>query len=409
MHVVIFEGSHWTDLVPFTLTRPIFSLRSGASTLLEKQIRATQPSRLTLWIRAEMEAFVRQYVLPHLNIPVSINTPLDDEPALIFSGRTLHFARVERPETECVVLEEEDKLIRLAYVRAPGLTHEDVMRRTDRWLKIRELPQAMPQSRFPRHWADLISWNEESIIADSIHWRQPQPKAERAHLIEPLDIHAEPDARIGVNVVLDASKGPILIDSGASIGANSVIEGPCYIGPGARISPLSLIRPGTSIGACCRVGGEVANSIFQSYSNKSHDGFVGDSYIGEWVNIGAGTTTSNLKSTYGLVKLHLGAREVQSERVLLGSAIGDHAKTATNTQLVAGSYVGAASLVAMTARMPHVVPSFSFWTDESREQTPVDKAIEIGTRMQSRRSRSMSDADRRVLEYAARMSAEHGY
>ncbi len=409
MHVVIFEGSHWTDLVPFSLTRPIFSLRSGTGTLLEKQIRATQPSRLTLWIRPEMEGFVRQYVMPHVSVPVSINTPLDDEPAMIFSARTLHFAKVERPDTECVVLEEEDRLIRLAYVRSPGLTHDDVMRRSDRWLTIRELPQSMPQSRFPRHWADLISWNEESILADSIHWRQPPPNAERAHLIEPGDIHAEPDANIGVNVVLDASKGPILIGTGASIGANSVIEGPCYIGPGARISPLSLIRPGTSIGPCCRVGGEVGNSIFQAYSNKSHDGFVGDSYIGEWVNLGAGTTTSNLKSTYGLIKLHLGTREVQSERVLLGSAIGDHAKTATNTQLVAGSYVGAASLVAITARTPHVVPSFSFWTDESREHTSVEKAIEIGMRMQSRRSRALSDTDRQLLEYAARMASEHGY
>jgi UDP-N-acetylglucosamine diphosphorylase / glucose-1-phosphate thymidylyltransferase / UDP-N-acetylgalactosamine diphosphorylase / glucosamine-1-phosphate N-acetyltransferase / galactosamine-1-phosphate N-acetyltransferase len=409
MHVVIFEGSHWTDLVPFTLTRPIFSLRSGASTLLEKQLRATQPTRLTLWIRPEMEGYVRQYLLPQIDIPVSINTPLDDEPALIFSGRTLHFAKIERPETECVVLEEEDRLIRLAYVTMPGLTHDDVMQRSERWLSIRELPHSMPQSRFPRHWADLISWNEESILADSIHWKQPPPDAARAHLVEPASIHAEADVSVGVNVVLDASKGPILIGAGASIGANSVIEGPCHIGAGARISPLSLIRPGTSIGPCCRVGGEVGNTIFQSYSNKSHDGFVGDSYIGEWVNLGAGTTTSNLKSTYGLIKLHLAGREVQSERVLLGSAIGDHAKTATNTQLVAGSYVGAASLVAITARVPHVVPSFSFWTDECRERTGIDKALEIGTRMQSRRSRAMCDVDRQVLGYAAKVAAENGY
>ncbi len=400
MHVVIFEGSHWTDFLPFTLTRPVFSLRSGTETLLEKQVRATRPTRLTLWVRPEMEPFVRHHIIPALNVPVAINTPLDDEPALIFAARTLHFSSFERPETTCVVTEEEDRLIRLAYVNLPGLTHEDVMARTDRWLQIRDLPQAMPQARFPRHWADLIAWNEESLMSDSIHWRQPPPAAPRAFLLNEADIHAEPGVNIGVNVVLDASKGPILLAAGCTIGANSVIEGPCYIGAGARVSPLSLIRPATTIGPVCRVGGEVGNSIFQSYSNKSHDGFVGDSYIGEWVNLGAGTTTSNLKSTYGLIKLHLGEQAVQSDRVLLGAAIGDHVKTATNTQLPAGAYVGPGSMLSISVRAPGVVPSFSFWTDEGRQEMSLEKCVDVAARMHSRRSRSLDECEKAILHYA---------
>ncbi|MBC7785857.1 MAG: hypothetical protein H7144_18675, partial [Burkholderiales bacterium] len=305
MHVVIFEGSHWTDFIPFSLTRPLFSMRTGTCTLLEKQIRATSPTRVTLWVRPEMEPFVQQYVVPMINVPVAINTPLDDEPALIFAARTLHFSKFERPAEECVVM-EEDGLIRIAYARMPGLTHDDVMNRSDKWMRVSQLPQAMPQTRFPRHWADLVAWNEESIMCDSIYWRQPPPDAPRAQLINPEDIHAEQGVSIGANAVLDASGGPILIDENVSIGANSVIEGPVYIGPGSRVSPLSLIRAGTTIGTVCRVGGEVGNSIFQSFSNKSHEGFLGDSYVGVWVNMGAGTTTSNLKSTYGLVKLQLG-------------------------------------------------------------------------------------------------------
>jgi UDP-N-acetylglucosamine diphosphorylase/glucosamine-1-phosphate N-acetyltransferase len=406
MHVVIFEGSHWTDFLPFALTRPVFAMHSGASTLLEKQIRATQPSRLTLWIRPEMEGFVRQYVLPTIDCPVSINTPLDDEPALVFSARTLHFSKLEAPQDSCAVIEEEDRLIRLAYVKMPGLSHQDVRDRSERWLSIRDLPQEMPQARFPRHWADLVAWNEESILSDSIHWKQPPPPAPGAHLLNPDNIHAEPPVEIGVNVVLDARRGPILIASEASIGANSVIEGPCYIGPGARVSPLSLVCAGTSVGQCCRVGGEVRNSIFQSYANKSHDGFVGDSYIGEWVNLGAGTTTSNLKSTYGLVKLHLGSRPVQSDRVLLGAAIGDHSKTATNAQIPAGAYIGASSLVALTCRIPRFVPSFSFWTDDNRDDMSLDKAMDVASRMQARRSRSCTQIDRDILAYAARTARE---
>lgn len=407
MHAVIFEGSHWTDFVPFALTRPLFCLRSGATTLLEKQLRAVNPDRLTLWVRPEMEAFLRANVLPKLSMPCSINTPLDDEPALVLAARTLHLSRFEVPNSPCVVL-EEDRLIRLAYVKSPGLSQDDVMRRSDAWLKLLDLPQTMPQTRFSRHWADLISWNEEAIVADSIHCKHPTPVAARAHLVNERDIHASPSAHIGVNVVLDASKGPILIDDDATIGANSVIEGPCYIGASSRISPLTLIRPGVSIGPVCRVGGEVGNTIFQAYSNKSHDGFVGDSYIGEWVNLGAGTTTSNLKSTYGLIKLQLGSREVQSERVLLGCAIGDHAKTATYTQLTAGAYVGTGSMIAISDRVPRFVPSFSFWTDESRQHMAVDKAADVAGRMQSRRALTHQPFETEILHYAAKTAKDLG-
>ncbi len=407
MHVVIFEGSHWHDFIPFSLTRPVFSMRTGTCTLLEKQIRYTTPTRVTLWVRPEMESFVRQYALPMIDVPVSINTPLDNEPALIFAARTLHFSKFEQPQSECVVM-EEDGLIRLVYARLPGLTHDDVMNRTDKWMKVHDLPQTMPQTRFPRHWSDLVSWNEESLMCDSIYWTQPPPEAPRAHLVNPDDIHAEKGVSIGVNAVLDASGGPIMIAENASIGANSVIEGPVYIGPGSRISPLSLIRPGTTIGTICRVGGEVGNSIFQSYSNKSHEGFLGDSYIGTWVNMGAGTTTSNLKSTYGLVKLQLGNQKVQSDRVLLGSAIGDFSKTATHTQLTAGSYIGCYSMIAISNRLPQYIPSFQFWTDEGRNMLELSKAIEFSTRMCARRSRPFNEADILAMHYAAKEAARLG-
>jgi UDP-N-acetylglucosamine diphosphorylase/glucosamine-1-phosphate N-acetyltransferase len=406
MHVVIFEGSNWSDFAPLTLTRPVFSLRSGASTLLEKQLRATRPTRLTLWVRPEMEGYLQQYVLPTLKVPTTVNTPLDDEPALILAGRTLHMSRFEPPQSESVVVEEEDRKIRLAYVKSPGLSQKDVMTRSAKWLALGDLPNAMPQTRFPRHWADLVSWNEEALLSDSIHWTSSPPDAPHAHLVNAQDIHAEPDVKVAPGVVLDASKGPILLSTGAEIGANCVIEGPCHIGPYARVTPLSMIRPGTSIGAWCRIGGEVTNSIIHDFSNKSHDGFVGDSCVGDWVNMGAGTTTSNLKGTYGLIKMQLGAKEILSDRVLLGCVIGDHVKTATGTQLSAGGYVGTASVLAITARSPRYVPSFSFWTDDSRQHMSVDKSLDIANRMQARRSRTASDIDRAIMAYAARVSKE---
>lgn len=402
MHVVLFEGSLWTDFAPLTLTRPVFMLRSGTSSLLEKQLRATNPSRLTFWVREEMVDYVRQRVAPMLSVPTAINEPLDDEPALLLSARTLHFSTMERPEGPCVVV--EDGLIKLAYVISPGLSHEDVMTRSAKFVELYNLPRTMPQARFGRHWGDLVAWNEESLLADSIHWTDSAPAG--VTCVRPENVYAKRDVHIAPGVVLDGSKGPVMIDEGASIGANTVIEGPCYIGRHARVQPLSYIRPGTSIGPVCRVGGEISNSILMGYSNKSHDGFIGDSYIGEWVNCGAGTTTSNLKSTYGEVRLTHGTCQLPSGRMLLGAALGDHAKTATHTQLPAGAYVGVGSMLAVSHRETKFVPSFRFVTDESNSTLLVDKCYEIANRMMSRRGKSLDEIDRAVLAYAATIAPD---
>jgi len=402
MHVVLFEGSLWTDFAPFTLTRPVFMLRSGASTLLDKQIRATRPTRLSLWVRQEMVDYVRTRIIPTLSVPVTINMPLDDEPALMLAARTLHFSAMERPASECVVF--DDGLLKFAYVKAPGLSHDDMLARSPRFAALHDLPNTMPQARFGRHWGDLVAWNEESLLTDSIHWSEPPPPG--ATCLAPGNVHARSGVNVAPGVVLDASRGPILLDQGASIGANSVIEGPCYIGQNARVQPLSCIRPGTTIGPVCRVGGEISNTIFLGYSNKSHDGFIGDSYIGEWVNCGAGTTTSNLKSTYGEVRLTHGPRQLPSGRMLLGTGIGDHAKTATHTQLPAGGYIGVASMIAVSHRGAKFTPSFRFVTDESDESTPVEKCYEIANRMMARREKSLDDVDKAVLAYAARIAPE---
>ncbi|MGC4031033.1 MAG: putative sugar nucleotidyl transferase [Tepidisphaeraceae bacterium] len=396
MHVVIFEGSQWAEFAPFTLTRPVFLLQSGAGTLLDKQLRATEPTRVTFWVRDEMAEFTRSSVVPTLNIPATVNTPLDDEPALIFAARTLHFSSFEKQNDECVV--EEDGLIKLAYARRPGLNHDDVLNRTDAWMSLKQLPRTMPQTRFPRHWGDLVAWNEESLLTDSIHWNDPAPAG--GSQVQPEDIHAKPGVKIQPGTVLDASSGPILLDEGCVIGANCVIEGPCYIGKKTRISPLSVIKAGTSLGPQCRVGGEISNSIFIGHANKVHDGYMGDSYVGEWVNCGAGTTVSNLKSTYGEIRLTMGTRSLESGRIFLGAGLGDHAKLATGTLLSSGSYVGVSSMLATTKRAPKFTPSFRFITDDADEAMPVDKAAVVASRMEARRSVNFGELDQAILEYA---------
>lgn len=401
MHIVIFEGSKWHTFAPLSLSRPVFALASGTSTLLEKQVRHLRPTRLTLWVRPELADCCRHTFIPRLNIPVAINQPLDDETALLVSGRTLNFSRFEHTDQPSVIV-EEGNVIRRAVVHSPGLSPADAMNRTPAWMKLFDLPRMEDQSRLANHIWDLIDWNEEALMEDFVATadRSSPLPAGPYHVVNPDNIRIAVDVKIEPGAVLDGTKGPVILDRGCSIGANSVLKGPCYIGPLAQVTPLTVIHAGTTIGTLCKVGGEIKNSILTGYSNKAHEGYLGDSYLGEWVNLGAGTTTSNLKNTYGSVKVRVGSRETDSGLRSLGSLIGDHSKTAIGTRLMTGSYIGYCSMIAMSNHPPTFIPSFTFLTDKGREAYRLDKAIEVMKQVFSRRGRSFTDQDAALVNYA---------
>jgi UDP-N-acetylglucosamine diphosphorylase / glucose-1-phosphate thymidylyltransferase / UDP-N-acetylgalactosamine diphosphorylase / glucosamine-1-phosphate N-acetyltransferase / galactosamine-1-phosphate N-acetyltransferase len=407
MHVVIFEGNRWPSFAPLSLSRPVFMLRCGLGTILDQQIRALGPTRLTLWVRPKLAEYCRRYIAPNLPVPTKINEPLDDEPALLSSGRCIHLQKFDGLPEGCVVL-EEGNLIRKAMIRAPGLSHEDCLLRSPAWTKMAELPQAPPQSRMPDYVWDLTQWNEEILVADAIDLRDEADEhpAGPYHLVREEDVHLASSVTIEAGVVLDASKGPVVIDTGVVLGANSVIQGPCHIGAYTAISALTYIRGGVSIGPGCKIGGEVATSIIMANSNKVHYGYLGDSYLGEWVNLGAGTTTSNLKNTYGPINMRIGSKEIATDRRFLGSVIGDHTKTAIGTRLMTGSYVGYCSLVAGSVLPPKYIPSFTFWTDKGAEKYRLDKAKEVMSQVLGRRGRGWTDHEQFLLDYAAATASE---
>jgi UDP-N-acetylglucosamine diphosphorylase/glucosamine-1-phosphate N-acetyltransferase len=405
MHVVIFEGSRWDSFAPISLSKPTFALPCGMGTLLETQLQLLHPTRLSLWVRPQMVEYCKQYVLPTLKIPTTINEPLNDEPALLTNGRTLHFATFEMPTAPSVVL--QDGAVQYAYVtNMSGLSPADAMQRSSRWLSLSELPQSMAQGRYIERLWDLISWNEEALIADFVRWRNctQSPGEGPWHLINVENICLAKGAKLSPGCVLDGSKGPIVLDEGASVGANAVVQGPCYVGQYATIHPLALIRPGTTIGDVCKIGGEVSNSIISPFTNKAHDGFLGDSFVGSWVNLGAGTTTSNLKNTYGEVTIRIGEKEHKTGRQMLGSIIGDHTKTAIGTLLNTGSYVGYACLLAGNGLAPKFTPSFTFWTDKGSAKYDMNKAKEVAARSLDRRDKQFTDADEAVMRYVTEIA-----
>jgi UDP-N-acetylglucosamine diphosphorylase/glucosamine-1-phosphate N-acetyltransferase len=178
------------------------------------------------------------------------------------------------------------------------------------------------------------------------------------------DIFVGSRARVHPMVVIDAENGPVYIDEGAEIQPFSRIEGPCYIGKESILLGAKC-RSGNTFGPCCRIGGEVEESIIHGYSNKYHDGFIGHSYIGEWVNLGALTTNSDLKNDYSTVSITLeGQGAINTGSTKVGSFIGDHTKTSIGTLLNTGCYIGAMAIIMATGKpLPKFIPSFAWFVE----------------------------------------------
>jgi UDP-N-acetylglucosamine diphosphorylase/glucosamine-1-phosphate N-acetyltransferase len=213
-------------------------------------------------------------------------------------------------------------------------------------------------------------------------------------------------ALVEPSVYFDTTDGPILLCAGAHVQAFSRLVGPLYVGERSILTTDRI--SGSSIGDTCKVHGELSGTIMIGHANKGHDGFVGHSMMGRWVNLGAGTITSNLKNTYGPVHLWTPSGERDSGMQFLGTFFGDHAKTAIGTRLTTGCVLGAGANVFGAAMMPKVVAPFAWGETNHFETYRVDKFIQAAERMMARRDVTLDDSMRAMLERAhgARWSVE---
>ena len=206
-----------------------------------------------------------------------------------------------------------------------------------------------------------------------------------------LELH---EAQVEPGVVFDVSHGPVVVESGVEIRSGTRLEGPLWVGANARVLGGDL--RGSAIGPHCTVHGELASCVFLGYANKSHDGFLGHSVVGRWVNCGAGTITSNLKNTYGPVRLEIAGAHVDTAQQFLGTLFGDHAKTAIGTLLGTGTVVGAGANVFDAVRPPKYVAPFA-WGGGSRGRMSREGFLKIVERVLPRRDVEMTDELRAVL------------
>ena len=180
-------------------------------------------------------------------------------------------------------------------------------------------------------------------------------------------------AEIEPGVIFDVRKGAIILERGVQVRSGTRLEGPCWIREDSHV--LGGVLRHVSAGPACRLHGEISTTVFQGYANKSHDGFVGHSVIGEWVNLGAGTITSNLKNTYGPVRLDVGPERIDTGRTNVGALIGDHVKTAIGTLLSTGSVIGTGANLFGPPRSPKDVAPFAWGDGDARLSLPAFLAV----------------------------------
>jgi UDP-N-acetylglucosamine diphosphorylase/glucosamine-1-phosphate N-acetyltransferase len=195
-------------------------------------------------------------------------------------------------------------------------------------------------------------------------------------------------AAVEPGVVFDVRQGAIVLEEGVGVYSGTRLEGPLFVGSNSILLGGAIRH--SSIGPYCRVHGEVASSVFLGYANKSHDGFIGHSVLGQWVNLGAGTITSNLKNTYGEVRLDLPGGRLATGRMNLGTLFGDHSKTAIGTRLATGTVIGTGAHV-LQASPPRYVPPFT-WGEAGKEWVECDGFVTIAKRVMPRRKVEVTPA-----------------
>jgi len=195
------------------------------------------------------------------------------------------------------------------------------------------------------------------------------------------------NVKIDEGTILDATNGAIIIDDNAKIMYNSVIFGSCYVGKNSTVKVGSKIYQNCSFGENCKIGGEIENSIFHAFSNKQHDGFIGNSYIGEWVNFGAGTNNSDLKNNYSNITVQLPHKIVETNRQFLGLLCGDHSKSAINSAFSTGTVLGVSTMFANSSLSPKFIPSLKWCFEGKIEDYEIEKAIETAKTVMKRRNK----------------------
>lgn len=397
--IILFESKNNENFYPFSVLHPVWEMRVGAMRIFEKYQRVFDSSSIsfysanTLILDSFLERFSIENELKH------------SKKRLILSSQLL-------PDTE--LTSELDDLISDASKNYTILLRDRIVGYyTDASIDGVETLDNLDSSNYTKielesstkhlnYIWDAISYNESALLDDANYYRHyPTLKEEYSkgvHYLEKNHIFIHESVKIHPNVVIDATDGAVMIDENVKIMAGSTILGPCFIGKNSTIKVGAKIYGSTSIGEVCKVGGEVEGSIIQSYSNKQHDGFLGHSFISEWVNLGADTNTSDLKNTYSDITVLQRDNEVKTGTMFLGLICGDHTKSAINTQFNTGTIAGVCGILVRPGFLPNHIKSFSWGGLQTSPTYKYSKAIEVCEIVMQRRDKQLTTSERQLLQ-----------
>jgi len=390
-----FEDDFLENFHPLTLTRPIYDLRVGILTLGEKWLyslhaRNQKPKGIlrnhldgvfknfSVTDRHQNVLWINPRFIPSRSIAEKVST-LDENKGIISDGQLiaalLSFDHHQKWEQTGIELND---------ISTQELDSNDLVVLKNSW----ELVQI--NGRQIRSDIQLLKKDFKKSNTDYPH----------AIFTNLNDIYIEKGAVIEPGSMLLADSGPIYIGKNAQIMANSIVRGPSAICENSVVKMGAKIYEDTTVGPVCKVGGEIANTIFHSYSNKAHDGYVGNSVFGQWCNLGADTNTSNLKNNYSTVKVvdWKTKKEFDTGQQFIGTIMGDHSKTGINSMMNTGTLCGVCCNLFSDKYPPKFVPSFSWVSGSDIVPYHFEKAVEAMERMMKRRSVQLTPSYHKMMK-----------
>lgn len=394
MNIYLYEDSKYKNFYPISYLRPVFHMRSGILSLFEKCQNLFPDTYIGFVVRDQLSQLIaRQFPENPVNIIKKGNNGI-----LFLNGRIKNigdlFDNIKESSKSCIFINNKNEVIGALF----------------RCGSIETVPSVATYKEYANHFktsldnfdkievsVELYNYNwdimadiSKQIKFDYFSFAQLRKKsnpviAAQAALINKDDIYIGEGSIINPASVIDATNGPVFIGDKVIVEAHAAIYGPCFIGSNSQVLAGKISH--SSIGPTCRVGGEVEESVFHSYVNKYHDGFIGHSYVGSWVNFGAMTTNSDLKNNYSNIRTVLNDENIDSQSNKVGSFIGDHTKFGIGTLLNTGINIGACcNIFGGNLVLDKEIKSFSWGSTGAYQKYQFEKAIETVKIVQGRRS-----------------------
>lgn len=393
----IYEDELCSNFLPLTHLRSVFELHCGRLNLYQK-IKRHYPDQQICFLARPLLAEITKEKYPDSSIN-QINK--SEKLSLFISSRAILKQKITSTNKEEIFISDNNEIIGFC-IKPSRIKQIPISTKTILGWK---LSQRKVQAISVKYLWDLVKLNPQELIRDFTNPDMHGKFSPHAIIIGNIsNLYLGVDTEIEANVVIDVRSGPVYIDDNAKILALSKITGPCHIGKNTIVDQAKISS--STIGENCCVSGEVEASILHGFVNKHHYGFIGHSYLGEWVNLGAGTTNSDLKNNYSTVKVKIDNKKIDTGLTKVGCFIGDHAKTAIGTMIPTGAVFGIfANVTNFTSGFQRKhpvnpvgknksVPNF-FWDKGKRWQ--IDKAINTAKTVMSRRNIQLSIAQENLI------------